>query len=58
MTVAVGPLTDNEIYWAMAAGLSLATAMYEDKQIAAVYASPRTQFYDWPVLADQIKQLL
>ena len=38
VTVAVGPLTDDEIYRALAAGSSLAAAMHEDGQIAAVYA--------------------
>ena len=38
VTVAVGPLTDDEIYQALAAGSSLAAAMHEDGQIAAVYA--------------------
>ena len=38
VTVAVGPLTDDEIHQALAAGSSLAAAMYEDEQIAAVYA--------------------
>ena len=38
VTVAVGPLTDDEIYRALFAGSSLAAAMHEDGQIAAVYA--------------------
>ena len=38
VTVAVGFLTDDEIYRALAAGSSLATAMHEEGQIAAVYA--------------------
>ena len=38
VTVAVGPLTDDEIYRALAAGSSLAAAMHRDGQIAAVYA--------------------
>ncbi len=38
VTVAVGPLTDDEIYRALVAGSSLAAAMHEDGQIAAVYA--------------------
>ena len=38
VTVAVGLLTDDEIYQALAAGSSLAAAMHEDGQIAAVYA--------------------
>ncbi|MDC3234953.1 UPF0280 family protein [Candidatus Puniceispirillum sp.] len=38
VTVAVGFLTDDEIYRALAAGSSLATAMHQDGQIAAVYA--------------------
>ena len=38
VTVAVGPLTDDEIYRALAAGSSLAAAMHEDGQIAAAYA--------------------
>jgi ApbE superfamily uncharacterized protein (UPF0280 family) len=38
VTVAVGPLTDDEIYRALAAGSSLAAAMHGDGQIAAVYA--------------------
>ena len=38
VTVAVGHLTNNEIYRALAAGSSLATAMHEEGQIAAVYA--------------------
>ncbi|MFL2845342.1 MAG: UPF0280 family protein [Candidatus Puniceispirillaceae bacterium] len=38
VTVAVGPLTDDEVYRALAAGLSLAAAMHKDEQIAAVYA--------------------
>ena len=38
VTVAVGLLTDDEIYRALAAGSSLAAAMHEDGQIAAVYA--------------------
>ena len=38
VTVAVGTLTDDEIYRALAAGSTLATEMLEDGQIAAVYA--------------------
>ena len=38
VTVAVGRLTDDEIYRALAAGSSIAAAMHEDGQIAAVYA--------------------
>ena len=38
VTVAVGRLTDDEIYRALAAGSSLAAAMHRDGQIAAVYA--------------------
>ena len=38
VTVAVGSLTDDEIYRALAAGSSLAAAMHEDGQIAAAYA--------------------
>ena len=38
VTVAVSPLTDDEIYRALAAGSSVAAAMHEDGQIAAVYA--------------------
>jgi ApbE superfamily uncharacterized protein (UPF0280 family) len=38
VTVAVGLLTDDEICRALAAGSSLAAAMCEDGQIAAVYA--------------------
>ena len=38
VTVAVGFLTDDEIYRALAAGSSLANTMYEEGQIAAVYA--------------------
>ena len=38
VTVAVGLLTDDEIYRALFAGSSLAAAMHEDGQIAAVYA--------------------
>lgn len=38
VTVAVGQLTDDEIDSALMAGSSLATAMYEDRQISAVYS--------------------
>ena len=38
VTVAVDLLTDDEICRALAAGLSLAAAMHEDGQVAAVYA--------------------
>jgi ApbE superfamily uncharacterized protein (UPF0280 family) len=38
VTVAVDLLTDDEIYRALAAGLSLAAAMHEDGHVAAVYA--------------------